>query len=482
MRKRLLLFFFIVFLICTGALNAQEEVLQDSAKTGQMSLSDRVALRNIYQIVGDIKLYGNKKTKDFIILREMPFKKGERIADGDLEKLLLLAKQQIMNTLLFVDVNVYVAAQKGNVLIINIDVKERWYFFPVPYFKLVDRNFNQWWVDQKRSLDRVNYGLKFIQNNTSGRNDNLDIWFINGYTQQVTIRYDIPFIDKKLTKGFNIGAVHATQKELNYGTADNKQLFNRQESVARTFTRLDLTYSYRPDVRNRHYFRVAYNDENLSDTILKLNPNYFPGNSTRFRFIDFNYQYKYFNVDYIPYPSKGFQFEANLYKRGLDKKSSLWQTSVRAIYAHPLSKNSFLHMEGIGIIKFPYNDVFFNQRLLGYGFNQMRGLEYNVIDGVAGGIVKASLHKQLFGFILRNPFPSKTHDKIPIRFFLKAYGDLGYGHHTNPAVSNTLNNTLLRTWGLGVDMVSIYDFVFKIEYSFNQLGRNGLYLQSRRDF
>ena len=104
------------------------------------------------------------------------------------------------------------------------------------------------------------------------------------------------------------------------------------------------------------------------------------------------------------------------------------------------------------------------------------------VDGVAAGILKTSLHKKIYGFILRNPFPSKTHDKIPIRFFLKLYGDLGYGYNTNPVMSNTLNNKLLRTWGIGLDIVSIYDFVFKIEYSFNQLGRNGLYLQSRNDF
>lgn len=481
MRKRLFISF-IVFLVSSGALFAQDETAQDSTNKTSLSLAERVAMRSIYQIVGDIKLSGNKKTRDFIILREIPFKKGDRISDTELEKSLELARQQIMNTLLFVDVNVYVAAKKGNVLLINVDLKERWYFFPMPYFRLVDRNFNQWWVDQKRSLDRVNYGIKFIQNNATGRNDNLNIWLINGYTQQITLRYDIPFIDKKLTKGFNIGFVRSTQKEINYGTANNKQLFNRQESVARKYTKLDLTYSYRPDVRNRHYFRVAYNDENLSDTILQLNPNYFPGNATRFRYIDFNYQYKYYNVDYIPYPSKGFQLEANLYKRGVTKATNLWQATVRAIYAKPFAKNTFLHMEGIGIVKLPYNDVFFNQRLLGYGFTQMRGLEYNVIDGVAGGVLKTGLHHQVFGFILRNPFPSKTHDKIPIRFFLKAYADLGYGHHTNPVASNTLNNTLLRTWGLGLDIVSIYDFLFKIEYSFNQLGRNGLYLQTRREF
>ena len=473
------LFFFYCCLLMTGSLLAQDE---DTTVSRGRSLSELVASKSIFQLVGEIQVNGNKKTKEYIILREVPFKKGDKLPAGDLEKLLTLAKQQVMNTLLFVDVNVYVAAKKGNVLVINVDVKERWYFFPLPYFRLVDRNFNQWWVEQKRSLDRVNYGLKFIQNNVSGRNDNLDIWFINGYTQQFTVRYDRPFFDRKLKQGFNVGVIRATQKELNYATGDNKQLFSRQDFIVRKFTRVDFTYSYRPDVRNRHYLKVAYNNEQLADTILKLNPRYFPDSASRFQYVDFNYQYKYYNVDYIPYPTKGFQLEANLYKRGVTKKTNLWITSARAVYATPLSKNSFLHFEGLGILKLPFNNVYFNQRLIGYGFNQMRGLEYNVVDGVAAGILKTSIHKKVFGFILRNPFPSKTHDKIPIRFFLKAYGDLGYGYHTNPLPSNTLNNKLLRTWGLGLDIVSIYDFVFKIEYSFNQLGRNGLYLQTRREF
>lgn len=291
-----------------------------------------------------------------------------------------------------------------------------------------------------------------------------------------------PLSTKKLKQGLNIGFIRATQKELNYATGDNKQLFSRQDYIVRKFTRFDLTYSYRPDVRNRHYFRVAYNNEQVADTILKLNPNYFPGVTSRFQYIDFNYQYKYYNVDYIPYPARGFQLEANLYKRGINKNTHLWLTSTRAVYAKPISKNSFLHLEGLVMLKLPFNNVYFNQRLIGYGFNQMRGLEYNVVDGVAAGILKTSLHKKVFGFILHNPFPSKTHDKIPIRFFLKAYGDLGYGYSNQPLPSNTLNNKLLRTWGFGLDIVSVYDFVFKIEYSFNQLGRNGLYLQSRNDF
>jgi outer membrane protein assembly factor BamA len=453
-----------------------------SAQDSRLAV-DSVAFRKSAPIlIGNIHLAGNKRTKSFIVLREVPFKEGQNYTQGELEILLVLARQQLMNTSLFVDVTLYVSARNGNVLDINIDMKERWYFFPLPYFRLVDRNFNQWWVEQHRSLDRVNYGIKFTQNNISGRNDNLDVWLITGYTQQVTLRYNLPFFDKQLKSGFNVGIISSTQKEINYATGDNKQLFFKQDETTRKAMRFDFTYSYRPDVKQRHYFRVSYNDEQVSDTVLKINPFYYPDGRTRLQYIDFGYQYKYYNVDYISYPTKGFLFEGNLYRRGLDKVSGLWQISGRAVYTIPFTKTSFLHLEGMAMAKAPFHNYFVNERLFGYGYFQLRGLEYNVVDGMIGGALKTTLHKEVYSFILRNPFKSKTHDKIPFRIFLKAYGDLGYGYNSQPDITNTLNNKLLRTWGIGMDIVSIYDFVFKIEYSFNQLGKDGLYLQTRNDF
>jgi len=469
-----------LFLVRTEPSYAQEIRIATDSTIGTPPAT--VFDKNTPIIIGDIQLSGNKKTKNFIVLREVPFQKNDRLFQGDIDKLLVLARQQLMNTALFVDVTVFVSSRIGNVLGISIDMKERWYLFPLPYFRLVDRNFNQWWVEQKRSLERVNYGVKFIQNNVSGRNDNLDIWLISGYTQQITLRYNLPFFDKKLKSGFNVGLIYATQKEVNYATGDNKQLFFKQDQIIKKATRFDFTYSYRPDVKQRHYFKVSYNDEQVSDTVLKINPAYYPGQRSRMQFIDFGYQYKYYNVDYIAYPAKGFLFEGNIYKRGLDNVTNLWQVNGRAVYSIPLSANSFLHLEGLATLKLPFNNYFVNQRLFGYGYFQMRGLEYNVVDGILGGSVKTTLHKKVLSFVVRNPFPSKTHDKIPFRIFLKAYGDLGYGYTKTPDITNTLNNKLLRTWGFGMDIISIYDFVFKIEYSFNQLGRDGLYLQTRNDF
>ena len=54
----------------------------------------------------------------------------------------------------------------------------------------------------------------------------------------------------------------------------------------------------------------------------------------------------------------------------------------------------------------------------------MRGLEYYVIEGVAGGIARATVKNR--NFIIQHSqvlLKSKTHDKIPFRIFLKGYGD-----------------------------------------------------------
>lgn len=473
--------FFLLFCYTTS-LVAQSTNHKDSAAS-TLVIDSAKQCADEYFYIGGIKISGNKKTKEQIILREMAFKKGDLILGGDLKKKILASEQLIYNTALFVEDSVYIERIVGNIVYIQVDVKERWYFFPLPYFRLVDRNFNQWWVDENRSLDRVNYGIKVEQNNFSGQNDKLTVWLIDGYSQQVTLRYELPFIDKALTKGFNIGYTYSRQREINYATdITNKQLFfNLTDEYLRSITRYDLTYSFRPQQKIRHYFRISYNDEWIADTVLKINPSYYPNNLTSIKYIDFGYYFRYSDVDYNDYPTKGYLAEAFIYKRGLDHITNLWQVGVHGLYAKTIAPKTFIHIEAAASIKFPFNNYFFSQSLFGYSYYQMRGMEYYVVDGMAGLLGKFTLHREIFKYVYKNPIRTKTHDKIPFRFYAKVYSDFGYSY-TPYTVNNVFNNTLLHTWGLGLDVVSIYDFVFRFEWSFNQLGNNGLYLHARSGF
>ena len=67
-------------------------------------------------------------------------------------------------------------------------------------------------------------------------------------------------------------------------------------------------------------------------------------------------------------------------------------------------------------------------------------------------------------------------------FWIRVFTNLGYVYSDRPLNSNKLSNTLIRTAGIGLDVISIYDFVLKIDYSVNQLGDKGVYLHGGINF
>jgi hypothetical protein len=134
------------------------------------------------------------------------------------------------------------------------------------------------------------------------------------------------------------------------------------------------------------------------------------------------------------------------------------------------------------MVKFLSNQNYTDNKLLGYGNLQMNGLDYYVVDGNAASILKASFHHALGAISVKNKLTPKRVPIIKYQFWLKAFTHLGYVYSEKPVNGNRLNNTLLRTAGIGIDIVGIYDFVLKIDYSLNQLGDKGLYLRTGFNF
>jgi hypothetical protein len=93
----------------------------------------------------------------------------------------------VENTRLFNEVTVSLIGFRGFVADIQITVKERWYIFPLPYIRPVDRNFTAW-AETGYSLSRFDYGLKYSQYNFTGRNDNLRVWLITGFSRQIDFK------------------------------------------------------------------------------------------------------------------------------------------------------------------------------------------------------------------------------------------------------------------------------------------------------
>ena len=69
-----------------------------------------------------------------------------------------------------------------------------------------------------------------------------------------------------------------------------------------------------------------------------------------------------------------------------------------------------------------------------------------------------------------------------MKVYAKIYGNAGYIYDPEPGYMNRLNNSFLFSGGFGLDFVTFYDFIFKVEFTFNRIGQNGLYLHRKNYF
>jgi len=436
-------------------------------------------------IVGAITVKGNKKTKTYIVLRELSFHSGDTITLAGLVQGFRTAHDRLVNTHLFNDVVIYLQSFRGYVADVEIEVKERWYIFPLPYFKPVDRNFTAW-AQKHYSLSRINYGAKFTYYNFTGRNDNLTAWLITGYTRQFELYYNQPYADNALKHGFGFGFTYAQQREVDALTRGNIQYFINSDSLAyagkylsRLFS-VSARYFYRPHLKVRHTVNLNFVSSSVDSAVTVFNPHYFNGDRRSVAYPELVYTFNYTDVDYVSYPLNGIIFETSVTRRGINPDMDLTQLSTRLTRSWPLARKWWFGIQNINVLKLPLSQPFYNQGLIGYGDLYLRGLDRYVIDGTAGTVIKNTLYRQLVNFDIPLVRGS-AHDHIPFRVYATAFSDYGYAYNQD-FKGNSLVNRMLYTAGFGIDIVTFYDLSFKFDYSFNQLGQNGLFLHIRNDF
>ncbi len=443
-------------------------------------LAGKDSLEKIF--IHAIAISGNKKTKEFIIRREMQLKQGDSINAGNLKNELQKLQQQVYNTNLFLEVKVDVEPVDASQIDISIKVKERWYIFPIPKFQLIDRNVNEW-LEGGADFNRVVYGVKFTHYNLTGHRDLMRLTLLNGFTRNVSLTYFHPVSEKKLNNGFSVTAGIVQNREFIYKTGyDNKPIRFNNGDFSRKNIFAGIGYNYRKNIMGTHYFNITFNHLSVADSLIdsKYNPNYFNGPVTHTNYIDFSYTWQYINANNAVYPLNGITASVKVLKRGLGFSGGTNMLSVEGSYNKywALQNGWYSSVQLSGKTALPFTQSYINQRALGYADVNLRGLELYVVDGVAFGLLRNTLKKKLFTVNIKTPFRSDKYHIIPFTVFVKTYGDLGVVY-SKPAYQTSLNNKLLYTGGFGIDILSIYDVNLRIEYSFNQLNKNGLFLQAQ---
>ena len=437
--------------------------------------------------VVSISITGNKKTKAYIILREIPFRSGDSLIVGNLADELEQARRQVYNINLFSEVMITPVMISASEISITLTVREKWYVYPTPQFQLADRNFNDWLKTYNADFNRVVYGVKFAHYNFSGRGDQLRIFFLNGYARNISFSYSAPASDSKLSEGFRISAGYTQNREIPYNTSyNNKLLQYKKEGFVRNSAFASVTYQSRQGFFKRSFYTLSYTYLNVDDSVItsRYNPNYFGKARSLISFPDLSYTFQYTNVDHINYPLTGTIGGVTVLKRGFGLTGGINMLSVDGAYIRYLSHfNNKLYssIQVYAKLKLPFQQAYINQRALGYGEAYLRGQEYYVVDGVLATVVKYTLKKKILSFKIPFPFHIRQLPNIPFTFFAKTYADIGYCYNEREFESN-LNNRLLYTGGFGIDMLTVYGFTLNLEYSFNQLGENGLFLHGKGGF
>lgn len=435
-----------------------------------------------YMVVRHVVVQGNKKTRTSIILRELPVRPGDTIYLNVLGETLESSRKQLLNTSLFLNATANVKNWEGQEADVVFEVWERWYLFAFPIFKLADRNFNQWWVEQNRSLKRVNVGVKAFQDNLTGRNDDIYADVTVGYTQRFLLGYNLPYIDKRFRHGIGFVVSYSRNRELNYMSDANKQQFFRQDDFLRRQFQFGITYSYRKAISTRHQLSMSYNNETVNDSVIILNPDYLGNARKEVRHLDLAYRFNYIQADSWQYPLKGTVLQGEVLKTGIGPLSDIDYVKfrVRAIKYWELARKTYGALGVLGQAKFPDIQPYAGVRAMGYGDDYLRGLEYYVVDGTSFFILKSTLRRELLNFRVNLPIVPKKFSSLPIRVLAKAYGDMGYVY-SRMTRNGILNNRMLYTGGIGLDVVSFYDACIRFEYSINQLGEKGLFLHAKLD-
>lgn len=465
-------------MLSMGKIQAQDTTLEPV----NPPTPERIKVNNIFII-------GNVKTQKSIILRELDFTTDFFYEWETFMEIIKADRQKIYNLRLFTEVEITPLFTGNEEVEILISVKERWYVVPSVIFQLADRNFAEWWTNQGRDFSRVNYGLKINHSNVGGRNEKLRFSGQLGFTKGLDLIYTKPYIDKKQKQGLAFQITYADQRTIPIRSSNNKQVFfaNENEDVLRKNFSSALRYTYRRTFYNFHFLTLGYNRTWVNPDVLRENPNYLQGVDSTLRYLFLQYSFRHDRRDNVAYATQGELLQLTATKYGIIQRQDINEVEVNLIANKYFKISEKFHFAtGLtGVWFLSPNQPYTLVRGIGYTPNFIRGYELNVIEGQQLYVHKNSLRYKILdlAFDISNFMPLDQFSTIPFKFYISGNFDHGTVTDRNKIPENLrLTNKYLIGYGLGLDIVGVYDSVLRFEYSLNNNGQGNLFFNLRAPF
>lgn len=433
--------------------------------------------------VSGILVDGNKRTKERIILRELTFQEGDTLGADELYDQLRRSRENLLNLGLFNTATLLPTFLGPHEVFITITVDERWFWWPKPVIHFADPNFNTWWLT--KDLRRLNFGLELYRYNVRGRNETLIAKAQIGYSKEYGLTYRMPFVDKRQRWGVEVGGGHGEQDEITIGTAGNKRIFLKTptENIINHW-QLGMQVTLRPAHDLRHAWGISWTDAAVRDTVVRRNPEYFGAGAGHTAYLSLNYTLVFDQRDSRSFPLNGSYAKVSLERNGVGPGQP-GVTSLLAKVQHSWRRGGRWSLGGslAGKLSDGTERHYYLQEGLGYDA-YLRGYEYYIIDGQQYFLGKANV---LFALLKprtfrAEPIPFEAFRTLYLAIYLNAFTDQGYVADHRHALANPLANHWQQAYGLGLDIVTSYDQVLRLEYAVNGLSETGFYLHFTQPF
>ena len=126
-------------------------------------------------------------------MRELTFEPGDTVDQHTLD----YNRERVYSLGIFNKVNFRFDDKDSSIL--NIEVEESWYIYPIPFFQIKDNDWN-----------KFSYGISVLIKNFRGRNETLTGSAALGYDPSFSISYFKPSIIYKSNVYFNAHLSHRT--------------------------------------------------------------------------------------------------------------------------------------------------------------------------------------------------------------------------------------------------------------------------------
>lgn len=433
-------------------------------------------------VVRFIHIEGNRLTKAHIIKRELPLQEGDTIHAAQITEICKQVSENLMNTGLFNFTDAHIVQDSTlHTADLVIKLTEQWYFFIFPQITFADRNVNTWMKEHK--LSELSLGPDTWLYNFRGRRETLRIFPMFGYDRQMMVDYDIPFVTKKMKWGLFMGGHAKTSHSILYSVTDNRSVFSPKfTNHAQSAHALHLGVRYRHKIHISHSAKLQFEQHILNDSIATLNPLYLGDSISSSKNLSLSYLLKIDHRNYATYPLLGYYFDVEgkymlIFHDMQLRKSLVWLRSTFRKYRQLTPRLYY----AFAITGFSCNNAAYpfhlQENSLGFGRFYVRGYEKYLFKTQHYLLGKQNIKFALLKDYVFRLFGIKndTFGKVPLSIFLTMFSDAALYNDQYFSPTEDFDKSLIFSFGIGLDIVTYYERVLRIEFTCNRRNERGIY-------